>query len=234
MMIMMCRAWDVDRREKIDGKWKDRDLPVIEALLIESVCSAAVRWQRIHESDDASPARLANKPRTATAEPMQAVGSIASPRVVRGHVISPLPNTQEDVKREHPATIPTTPGRRSTEPPPKRARASTDIADTEGTGASEHVVRQEKVDRDMDATDAKREHPATIPTTPGRRSYTITVNVLYNINPSIHQSINPSISHKRELKTDHKRDSKGEHKRDYKGDQHRNQKETIRETIRRP
>merc|ERR1711938_190852 len=53
----MCRAWDVDRQEKIDGKWKNRALPVIEALLIESVCSAAVRWQRIHDGDDASPAR---------------------------------------------------------------------------------------------------------------------------------------------------------------------------------
>ena len=30
---------------KIDGKWKDRGLSVIETLLNESVCVAAARWQ---------------------------------------------------------------------------------------------------------------------------------------------------------------------------------------------
>ena len=41
----MCRAWSVDRQEKIAGKWKDRGLPVLQALLNESVCKAAARWQ---------------------------------------------------------------------------------------------------------------------------------------------------------------------------------------------
>ena len=62
---------------------------------------------------------------------------------------------QAHAKREHPATIPTNAGGRSTEPPAKRARACTDTVDTEGTGASEHVVRQEQADCDMDATDAQ-------------------------------------------------------------------------------
>ena len=41
----MCRAWCVDRQEKIAGKWKNRGLPVLETLLKESVCLAAARWQ---------------------------------------------------------------------------------------------------------------------------------------------------------------------------------------------
>ena len=41
----MCRAWSVDRREKIDGKWKNRGMAVLETLLSEAVCMAAARWQ---------------------------------------------------------------------------------------------------------------------------------------------------------------------------------------------
>ena len=29
----------------MDGKWKDRDMAVLETLLSESVCMAAARWQ---------------------------------------------------------------------------------------------------------------------------------------------------------------------------------------------
>ena len=39
----MCSAWSVDRREKIDGKWKNRGVAVLENLLSESVCMAAAR-----------------------------------------------------------------------------------------------------------------------------------------------------------------------------------------------
>ena len=41
----MCRAWSVDRQEKIDGKWKDRGMAELENLLSEAVCMAAARWQ---------------------------------------------------------------------------------------------------------------------------------------------------------------------------------------------
>ena len=182
----MCSAWGVDRREKISGKWKNRRLPVLEALLKDSVCLAAARWQPnshgqpeqldvpeqaaaetaqhdarmdgeefqergvpedaasetalhdalmdgeesqergvaehasasassvapldgksgggnadhpAHVRDDASPSHAgsAKKPRTATAEPMQAAGSSAPSRAGHEPRILPLPITQDDV-----------------------------------------------------------------------------------------------------------------------------------------
>ena len=42
---LMCKAWGVDRRHKIDGKWKDRNTSAVDAELTEAVCFAAAQWK---------------------------------------------------------------------------------------------------------------------------------------------------------------------------------------------
>ena len=43
---LMCSGdWGVNLQEKIDGKWKDLSLPMIDAALSNAVCLAAAQWQ---------------------------------------------------------------------------------------------------------------------------------------------------------------------------------------------
>ena len=42
---LMTSTWQVNRREKIDGKWKDRPIATVVSELETAVCRAAPQWQ---------------------------------------------------------------------------------------------------------------------------------------------------------------------------------------------
>ena len=45
VLRLMCSTWDVDRREKIEGKWRERPLRTIVSELETAICLAAATWQ---------------------------------------------------------------------------------------------------------------------------------------------------------------------------------------------
>ena len=45
VLRQMCSTWDVDRRVKIEGKWRERPLLTIVSELETAICLAAATWQ---------------------------------------------------------------------------------------------------------------------------------------------------------------------------------------------
>ncbi len=71
---LMCGDWGVKRQEKIDGTWKNRSMPALEAALGNSLCLAAAQWQpEPHEVEpseqDVAKRRRAPSSATAAATP---------------------------------------------------------------------------------------------------------------------------------------------------------------------
>ena len=44
MLRAMCTSWGVQRREKISGKWKDRNVATLQELLTSTICLAAAQY----------------------------------------------------------------------------------------------------------------------------------------------------------------------------------------------